>query len=1215
MRRWLCILFLPRSKLRPGRFFVWALLALTSMAVFSTPAFAQFSLTLQPNSLPPATQGAAYSVTITAIGGTAPYTFVVSSGTLPAGLTLTTAGVLSGTPTASGTPSFQIQATDPGSNTGFRTYTLDVGTPGSLGINPATLPNGFVGTAYNQTLTGTGGTGPYTFSITSGALPNGLTLSSAGVISGTPTTGGPFNFTVGVNDSAGNTGSQAYTVNIGANILTVLPASLPNGLNGTPYSQTITASGGTGPYTFVVSSGALPAGLSLSSGGVLSGTPSGSGPSTFTVLATDSVSNTGSRNYTITIGSNILIVAPSTLPNGTQGTAYSQTITASGGTAPYSFAVTSGALPTGLSLSSGGVLSGTPSASGPFTFTVQATDPSFNTGSHTYNVTINLPPLTINPASLPAATAGTPYSQTVAASGGTAPYSYAVFSGALPTGLSLAAGTGVINGTPTTPGAYSFTIQATDATPNTGTRNYTINVGGNVLAVAPAGLPNGTQGTAYSQTVTASGGTGPYTFTLTAGALPTGLTLSAGGVISGTPSGSGVSNFTVGATDTVGNTGSHAYSVTIGTSSLTINPASLPPGMQNVAYSQTVTGSGGTGPYTFALLSGTLPTGLTISSGGVISGTPTGSGLSNFTVGATDTVGNTGSHAYSVNIGTASLTVNPASLPNGTQGTAYNQTVTASGGTGPYTFTLSAGALPAGLTLSSAGVISGTPTGSGVSSFTVRALDSLGNTGTRALSISIGTVSLTVNPASLPPTLVGHPYSQIVSATGGTAPYTFSIIAGALPPGLTLNPATGVISGTPTSPGAAAFTVQARDVNGNTGTRAFTLSNRPDPALDPDVQGLIAAQVASAQRFASAQADNIARHLESLHGHFNPCSVNFGLAPPIEQNPPSPYPDYVNPNSLYSPNGNYGRAGSASPLGSAAPPVQAAPRRPGEPECSSDWASSMAFWTGGSFQFGSMAPNGVPGGNHFTTAGVTAGVDIRVSDTLIVGAALGMGADRSDVGQNGTRSNASSFSGALYASLRPFDPVFFDAALGYGTLGYDNRRFVSDDGTTVSGARTGSYWFGTLEASYEMSRGQVKFAPYVRTSFISATLNGYGEGGPSAELLNYAAMKFDAMSGALGLRGSIDIPMSFGVFSPTARFEYKQTSQSAYDQAMYYSDLGAGTSSTFSQPAGVYGMTSGALGFRVRAASGLAAEVEYGVSQGTGALQAQTIRAALRMPF
>jgi hypothetical protein len=110
-------------------------------------------------------------------------------------------------------------------------------------------------------------------------------------------------------------------------------------------------------------------------------------------------------------------------------------------------------------------------------------------------------------------------------------------------------------------------------------------------------------------------------------------------------------------------------------------------------------------------------------------------------------------------------------------------------------------------------------------------------------------------------------------------------------------------------------------------------------------------------------------------------------------------------------------------------------------------------------------------------------------------------------------------------------------------------------------------------------------------------------------------MKFDAMSGALGLRGSIDIPMSFGVFSPTARFEYKQTSQSAYDQSMYYSDLGAGTGSIFSQLAGVYGMTTGALGFRARTASGLSAELEYGLSQGTGSLQAQSLRGTLRMSF
>ena len=139
---------------------------------------------------------------------------------------------------------------------------------------------------------------------------------------------------------------------------------------------------------------------------------------------------------------------------------------------------------------------------------------------------------------------------------------------------------------------------------------------------------------------------------------------------------------------------------------------------------------------------------------------------------------------------------------------------------------------------------------------------------------------------------------------------------------MTLNPVTGVISGTPTGPGTASFTVQATDVNGNTGTRAYALSNRSDPALDPEVQGLIAAQVAAAQRFASAQIDNIARHLERLHGHFDPCSVNIGVAPPIQQG--SPYPDYANPNSLYSPSANYGRSAVGLPSGYAPAPGAAA---------------------------------------------------------------------------------------------------------------------------------------------------------------------------------------------------------------------------------------------------------------------------------------------------
>ena len=140
----------------------------------------------------------------------------------------------------------------------------------------------------------------------------------------------------------------------------------------------------------------MPAGLTLSAAGVLSGTPTAGGSFTFTVRATDASAApgpyNGSRAYTLTIAAPTITVAPATLPNGATGTAYSQTITASGGTAPYSFAITTGALPAGLSLTSAGVLSGTPTASGSFTFTVTATDASTGSGpfsgSRSYTISI-----------------------------------------------------------------------------------------------------------------------------------------------------------------------------------------------------------------------------------------------------------------------------------------------------------------------------------------------------------------------------------------------------------------------------------------------------------------------------------------------------------------------------------------------------------------------------------------------------------------------------------------------------------------------------------------------------------------------------------------------------------------------------------------------------------------------------------------------------------
>ena len=175
----------------------------------------------------------------------------------------------------------------------------------TITLSPSVLPTGTAGTAYNQTLTASGGTAPYTFAVTAGTLPAGMTLSAAGVLSGTPSAGGVFTFTVRATDANGCFASVPYTMTVapagGCPTITLAPAALPNAAIGTPYSQTLTASGGTAPYTFIVSAGALPAGLTLTSAGVLAGTPTGSGVANFTIRVTDSNGCFATLAYAMTV--------------------------------------------------------------------------------------------------------------------------------------------------------------------------------------------------------------------------------------------------------------------------------------------------------------------------------------------------------------------------------------------------------------------------------------------------------------------------------------------------------------------------------------------------------------------------------------------------------------------------------------------------------------------------------------------------------------------------------------------------------------------------------------------------------------------------------------------------------------------------------------------------------------------------------------------------
>lgn len=699
------------------------LAALILIALAPPPAAGQTPPTILPNveSLE-AFVGAPFSLQFTVQNppsGGVSQGWAITAGSLPAGLTLTATGLLSGTPTTPQSTNFQVTTvyTFPFSAAAFpplilnRTYQFNV--DNQLRILTATpLPQATAGRPVNYVISASM---PASWSYEVTNLPqsininlteNSPTMSLTGVF---PAVSVPTTYFIDLYASGGTFVFQSdnrlfqVTVNPAPSLSGLLPAAT----QGISYSSAVPVSGGTAPFTFSIVSGSLPPGLALNPAtGGIAGTPTAVGTFVFEGRVTDSNNATAQASISITVLPAPLSVVSGTLPEGQAEVPYQASIQALGGLPPYSFSVASGALPAGLTLQPNGILRGTPALAGEYAFTVRVQDSVGTSATGAFQIVVQPPPLVILTSSLPSGTAGAPYSAALAASGGVPPYTWSIASGSLPGGLTLNPSSGAISGTPAAAGEFRFTVAAADFRNTPASRSFVIRIF-EPLRILTETLPAGMERAAYSASLSAAGGSPPYAWSAS-GSLPPGLALDAStGTLAGTPTQTGTFGFTVSVSDTTQATASRTFAIRV-VAPLRILTSSLPQAIEERDYSAAIQAEGGAPPYSFSVASGSLPPGLTLSSDGTLSGSPSQPGEFTFTARASDSLGFRAERPFTITV-LELPRILTASLPDGRVGQAYNASLSASG-KAPFTWSLSGGSLPQGLSLNAqTGAISGTP--------------------------------------------------------------------------------------------------------------------------------------------------------------------------------------------------------------------------------------------------------------------------------------------------------------------------------------------------------------------------------------------------------------------------------------------------------------------------------------------------------------------------
>ncbi|WP_268828184.1 MULTISPECIES: autotransporter domain-containing protein [Lysobacter] len=900
---------------------------------------------------------------------------------------------------------------------------------------------------------------------------------------------------------------------------TINPSTLANGALATAYSQTLTASsanGGTAPYTFAISAGALPAGLSLSSAGALSGTPTAAGSNNFTVQATSSNGFSGTRAYTLAIAQGTQTItafaanpaAPVYAPGG------SFTVSASGGASgnPVVFASTTPAVCT--------VAGNTVStlAAGNCALTAD------QAGNANYSAAPQVPlAVTIGPgaqvitgfAANPAAPVYAPGgSFTVSASGG-ASGNPVVFASTTPavctvsgvTASILSAGTCSLTANQAGNANYAAAPQATLAV-NIGPATQAIS---NFAAnpAAPVYAPGGS----FTVSATPGPSTSPVLFASASPAVCTvaGSTVSmlSAGACALTADQAGDGNYSASPQATLTVTIAAAPQAITDFSANPAAPVFAPGG----SFALSATPGASTSPVVFASTTASVCTvsGSTVSmlSAGMCSLTADQAADTNYSAAPQVTLDVTiGAAAQAI----TNFSANP-STPVFTPGGSF--TVSASGG-GSGNPVIFAGASPSVCTVSgntvttlSAGTCSLTADQAGNASYT--AAPQL------ALQVIIGGATPNLSWIGDMAKTVGEPAFDLPDpSSNSNGAFTFT----------SANTAVATVSGrkvTIVGSGVATLiATQAATANYLQATISATLTvaDRPDPTRDPSVVGGLQAQVDASVRFASAQQSNIHDRLrQQRYASSNSSSNGLSL-------------------SLSNASG----AGMSLTAGQLAP--VSAMRLP----------EGWGVWTAGTITNGQRERNARSDGFDFRSDGITVGADWRIGDRFLLGVAGGYGWNDTDLDDARSKLDARQRSLSLYGLWRPDEHWFVDGILGWGQLDFDIRRYSATAGTTGTAQRDGDQVFGSITAGYEHSTGDgLSLTGYGRLDSSRSKLDAYREHGLGIYDLSYGSQTVENSGAALGVEGSFPIVTTRGnVFRPYWMLEYRDSIDNRSDVNLNY---------------------------------------------------------------